>query len=98
MTNSTNSEDEAMPMKIRESDDTDFELMRSPLIWKIHANITGIDSESAEENEGQSPWEKARTERAKHRRQMLEKIRASLRGETSEAIEPDEKDESSSQR
>jgi hypothetical protein len=29
MTNSTNSEDEAMPMKIRESDNTDFELMRS---------------------------------------------------------------------
>lgn len=33
---------EAMPMEVRESDDTDFGRMRS-LIWKIHANATGLD-------------------------------------------------------
>lgn len=33
---------EAMPMEIRESDDTDFGRMRS-LIWKTHANMTGLD-------------------------------------------------------
>jgi len=33
---------ESMPMEIRESDDTDFGRMRS-LIWKIHANATGLD-------------------------------------------------------
>ncbi|MEG5173300.1 hypothetical protein [Microcoleus sp. B3-D7] len=33
---------ESMPMEIRESDDTDFGRMRS-LIWKTHANATGLD-------------------------------------------------------
>jgi hypothetical protein len=33
---------ESMPMEIRESDDTDFGRMRA-LIWKIHANATGLD-------------------------------------------------------
>jgi hypothetical protein len=33
---------EAMPMEIRESDDTDFGRMRA-LIWKTHANATGLD-------------------------------------------------------
>ena len=37
---------EAMPMEIRESDDTDFGRMRS-LIWKIHANATGLDVDPA---------------------------------------------------
>lgn len=37
---------EAMPMEIRESDDTDFGRMRS-LIWKTHANATGLDVDPA---------------------------------------------------
>ena len=37
---------EAMPMEIRESDDTDFGRTRS-LIWKIHANATGLDVDPA---------------------------------------------------
>jgi hypothetical protein len=37
---------EAMPMEIRESDDTDFGRMRS-LIWKNHANATGLDVDPA---------------------------------------------------
>lgn len=37
---------EAMPMEIRESDDTDFGRMRS-LIWKTHANATGLDIDPA---------------------------------------------------
>lgn len=72
MTNSTNNS-EAMPMEICESD-IDSGRMRS-LIWKTYGNITGLDTESAEKNEGQSPWEKAKPDRAKHQGQMLEKIR-----------------------
>lgn len=37
---------EAMPMEIRQSDDTDFGRTRS-LIWKIHANATGLDVDPA---------------------------------------------------
>ncbi|MEG3875798.1 hypothetical protein QT972_00240 [Microcoleus sp. herbarium7] len=37
---------EAMPMEIRESGDTDFGRMRS-LIWKTHANATGLDVDPA---------------------------------------------------
>jgi hypothetical protein len=37
---------EAMPMEIRESNDTDFGRTRS-LIWKIHANATGLDVDPA---------------------------------------------------
>lgn len=37
---------EAMPMEIREDDNTDFGRMRS-LIWKTHANATGLDVDPA---------------------------------------------------